>query len=260
MKYFSVQPHLWEVEGAEKPQDVLERGLRALQTIAVENEGKTVAVFSHGYIIRLMLGHLQGQSLEQMGQTRTGDNTCVALLEADGDSLRVVYRDDNSHLKTEAFLAKEKAVKRANGLEPGLRYVPLNLQEHGEFFAELVAANWNGADSFDRGRLFSEAAERYTLVAYRQEEPVGVVQTGPEAGWISLICLRQDMRKRGYGVQLIGQAVYQTRQLGGEALWISLRREDPACSAFREHGFVPREEMAGRIVFEKDIRFHPEFL
>ena len=47
MKYFSVQPHLWEVDGAESPQAVLERGLRALRNIAAENEGKTVAVFSH---------------------------------------------------------------------------------------------------------------------------------------------------------------------------------------------------------------------
>lgn len=260
MKYFSVQPHLWEVDGAESPQAVLERGLRALRNIAAENEGKTVAVFSHGYIIRLMLGHLQGDSLEQMGQTRTGDNTCVALLEAECDSMRVVYRDDNSHLKTEAFLAKEKAVKRANGLEPGLRYLPLDLQEHGDFFAELVAANWKRTEPFDRERLFSDAETRYTLVAYRQEEPVGVIQTGPELGWISLICLRQDMKKRGYGIQLIGQAVYQTRNLGGDTLWISLQQEDPAGAVFGEYGFVPREETAGRMVLEKDIRFNPEFL
>ena len=260
MKYFSVQPHLWEVEGAEKPQDVLERGLRAVRKIAAENEGKTVAVFAHGYIIRLMLGHLQGNSLEQIGKTPTGDNTCVALLEAEGDSLRVVYRDDNSHLKTEAFLAKEKAVKRANGLEPGLRYVPLDPAEHGTFFAELTAANWKGEEPFDRNRLFSGAETRHTLVAYRQEEPVGVIQTGPETGWISLICLREDMKKRGYAVQLIGQAVYQTRALGGETLRIALRPESDACAVFEEYGFVPRTEADGYIVYEKDIRFDPEFL
>lgn len=260
MRYFSVQPHLWEVEGAEKPQDVLERGLRAVRRIAAENDGKTVAIFSHGYIIRLMLGHLQGDSLEQIGQSRTGDNTCVALLEAEGDSLRVVYRDDNSHLKTEAFLTKEKAVKRANGLEPGLRYLPLDLKEHGSFFAELVAANWKGTEPFDRNRLLSDTANRHTLVAYRQEEPVGVIQTGPEPGWISLICIREDMRARGYGVQMIGQAVYRTRRLGGEALRISLPSETPSRSVFEEHGFVPQEETDGAVVLKKEIRFDPEFL
>lgn len=260
MKYFSVQPHLWQVEGAEKPQAVLERGLRALRKIAAENEGKTVAVFAHGYIIRLMLGHLQGYSLEQMGETPTGDNTSVALLEAEGDSLRVIFRDDNSHLKTEAYLAQEKAVKRANGLEPGLRYEPLDPEVHGAFLAELLADGWKGLEPFDRQRLLSDTADRQTLVAYRREEPVGVIQTGPEPGWISLICIREDMRKRGYGVQLIGQAVYRTRELGGTSLRVALRTEDPAQDFFREYGFEPSEETDGAVVLKKDIRFNPEFL
>lgn len=260
MKIFSYQPHLWDVEGAEKPQDVMERGLRTLRKIAAKHDGETVAVFSHGYIIRLMLGHLQGDSLEQMGKTPTGDNTSVALLEAEGDSLRVIFRDDNSHLKTEAYLAQEKAIKRANGLEPGLRYQLLDLQEHGAFFVELIAENWTGAEPFDREKLLTDAAVRKTLVAYRQEEPVGVIQTGPEAGWISLICIREDMRQRGYGVQLIGQAVYETRHLGGEILRISLQTESAARNFFGDYGFVPREKTDGAVVWEKDIRFNPEFL
>lgn len=260
MTIFSHQPHLWDVEGAEKPRDVMERGLRALRKIAAEHDGQTVAVFSHGYIIRLMLGHLQGDSLEQVGKTPTGDNTSVALLEAEGDSLRVVFRDDNSHLKTEMYLAREKAIKRANGLEPGLRYRPLDPQEHGTFFAELIAENWSGTEPFNREKLLADAAVRKTLVAYRQEEPVGVIQTGPESGWISLICIREDLRQRGYGVQLIGQAVYQTRRLSGETLRIALRLGNPARNFFGDHGFVPREETDGALVLEKDIRFNPEFL
>ena len=260
MKYFSFQPHLWQVEGAERPQDVLERGLKAVRKIAAEHDGQTVAIFSHGYIIRLMLGHLQWESLEQTGKSRTGDNTSVALLETEGDSLRVVFRDDNSHLQTESFLAKEKAVKRANGLEPGLRYRPMDAEEHGDFFAELMAENWEGAEPFDRDRLFSDARVRHTLVAYRQEEAVGVIQMGPEAGWISLICTRKDMRERGFGVQMIGQAVYRTRQLGGETLRIALRPENPARKFFEEFGFEPQEATADAVILEKDIRFRPEFL
>lgn len=260
IKNFSEQPHLWEVEGAEKPQDVLERGLRAVRAIAAENEGKTAAVFSHGYIIRLMLGYLQGDSLEQMGQSRTADNTSVALLEAEGDSLRVVFRDDNSHLKTEAFLAGEKEIKRANGLEAGLRYLPLDLKTQGAFFADLIAASWNRSLPFDRARLLRDAEERYTLVGYRQEEPVGVIQMGEEPGWISLICTREDVRERGYGVQMIGQAVYQARQLGGTALRVALQQGDPAEAFFKEYGFEPGEVSDGRIILEKDIRFDPAFL
>jgi probable phosphoglycerate mutase len=260
MKYFSVQPHLWDVEGAEKPLDVQARGLRAIRKIAAENDGKTIAIFSHGYIIRLMLAHLQGQSLEQVGETPTGDNTAVSLLEADGDSLRVIFRDDNSHLKTEAFLANEKIVKRANGLEPGLRYQPLDPETQAEFFADLVQENWNREAAFNREKLLSDAKDRQTLVGYRRDEPIGVIQLGNEPGWISLICIREDMRKRGFGAQLIGQAVYRTRQMGGEMLKVALLAETPAVTFFEDSGFVLLSNEDGVAIYGKDIRFDPEFL
>ena len=260
MKNFSFHPHLWNVEGAERPLEVQERGLRAIRKIAAENDGKTVAVFSHGYIIRLMLGYLQGYSLEQMGKTPTGDNTSVALLEAEGDALRVIFRDDNTHLKTETFLAGEKVIKRANGLEPGLRYQPLDLTTQADFFADLVAENWKEPARFDREKLLADAKTRTTLVSYRQEEPIGVVQLGTEPGWISLICIREDMRKRGFGAQLIGQAVYQTRALGGDALWVFLKPEDPSQSFFGDCGFTMQSESGDGMIMTKDIRFNPEFM
>lgn len=260
MKYFSFQPHLWDVEGAEKPQEVLDRALNAVRKIAAENEGKTVAIFSHGYAIRLMLAYLQGYSMEQVGETPTGDNTAVSLLEAEGDTLRVVFRDDNSHLKTEAFLANEKTIKRANGLEPGLRFQPLDLSEQTEFFVTLVSDSWQETPPFNREKLLTDAGVRTTLVGYRRDEPIGVIQMGAEAGWISLICVREDMRKRGYGAQLIGQAVYQTRSLGGEKLWTSLPTDDAARSFFADYGFKVQRTEGERVVLEKDIRFDPEFL
>ena len=60
MYQFNHQPHLWQMEGAELPQEVMERVLNAIRRIAAENDGKTVAVFSHGYAIRLVLACLQG--------------------------------------------------------------------------------------------------------------------------------------------------------------------------------------------------------
>lgn len=260
MRWFSQQPHLWQVEGAEAPRQVQERVLNALREIAAENDGKTVAVFSHGYAIRLVLAELQGYPLEQVGQTPTGDNTAVSLLEAEGDTLQVLFRDDNSHLKTEAFLAQEKVIKRANGLEPGLWFRPLELPEHEDFFVELVRDNWQAAEPFDRNRLLTDAGERTTLVGYRKEEPVGVIQLGPEPGWISLLCMRADCRKRGLGTQLLGQAVQKTRHQGGQTLWVSLTEGDDAKCFFEDHRFVTVRTGTGPAILEKNIEFAPEFL
>lgn len=262
LENFNHRLHLWHAEGAETPGQVLDRVLAAVRRIAAENEGRTVAVFSHGCAIRLLLAYLQGYSLEDLGRTPHGDNTAVSLLEAEGDGMRVVFRDDNSHLRTPAFLAGEKVRKRANALEPGLWFAPLELPEQAALLAEGVSAVWQESGAaFDRDRLLADAAERTTLVGYLREEPVGLVQLGPETGWISLACVRADCRKRGFGVQLIGQAVRLTRPLGGEKLSIALERDSGARAFFTDYGFRPAGTAAdGRVVLEKDISFDPEFL
>lgn len=263
MENFSFHPERWQVAGAETPRQVLDRALAAIREIARVSRGRTAAVFSHGYVIRLTLAALQGYTVEQLAQTPVGDNTAVSLIEAEGDDLRVVFRDDNSHLRTPEFLAGEKPRKRANGLEPGLYFEPLRLPEQGPWLAELVSAAWADAGqgrAFDRDRLLADAAARPTLVGYLGKEPVGLVQLGPENGWISLACIRPDCRKRGFGVQLIGQAVQHTRPRGGERLSVSLPAGSGAERFFRDCGFAPAAAEGGRAVWVKDIGFDPEIL
>ena len=220
-----------------------------------------MAVFSHGYAIRLVLAALQGYSVEQLAQTPVGDNTAVSLLEAKGEKLRVVFRDDNSHLQTPEFLAGETVKKRANGLEPGLYFLPLRLPEQAEKMVELVSASWEDARPFDRDRLLADAALRPTLMGYLDGEPVGLVQFGPESGCISLACIRPDCRRRGFGVQLIGQAVQHTRPRGGRILRITLAAEAKAQKFFRENGFAPMGTTAdGREILEKNVGYDPEIL
>ena len=261
MAYFSCQFTKWHIEGAETAQQVLDRVLGAVRTIAAENEDRTVAVFSHGYAIRVLLAHLQGYSMEEAGQTPHGDNTAVSMLEAEGGTLRVVFRDDNSHLQTPEFLAGEKVRKRANALEPGLWFRPLELEEQADWFAGLVSSVWRDTRPFDREKLLADAERRTTLTGYLGEEPVGLVQVGPEPGWISLACIREDCRKRGFGVQLIGQAVLLARQAGGEKLSVLLGQDSGARDFFADYGFGPvGDSTDGRTVFEKNIAFIPEFL
>jgi len=250
MENFGHRPELWQVEGAEPPRHVLDRALTAIREIARENQGRTTAVFSHGYVIRLVLAALQGYSLEQLAQTPVGDNTAVSLLELEGDTLRVIFRDDNSHLQTPSFLAGEKIRKRANALEPGLYFQPLRLPEQRDLLCTL-----SGRD---------KAAENETiLTGYLQEEPVGLVGFGPmagKAGSITLACIREDCRRRGFGVQLIGQAVQHWRPLGAEALRIVLPTGSAVRPFFLDYGFVPCGATEGGEVLEKSIRYDPAFL
>jgi len=265
MDNFSNHLTLWHTNGAETPYQVLERVQKTLKEIAAENDGKTVAVFSHGYAIRLLLATLQGIPMEKVGETPHGDNTAVSLLEIDGDDWRVVFRDDNSHLQTPEFLAKEKVRKRANALEPGLWFRPVTAEELQSGIAGMLAEQaWHDAGegaSFDRGKFLADAARYETLIGYLREEPVGLVQVQPETGWISFLYIREDCRKRGFGVQLIGQAVYLTRFRDGETLQIALRPDSNAHAFFADYGFSPAETMEnGRVVLRKGIGFDPEYL
>ena len=242
MEHFSHRPDLWRLQDAEDPRAARARVLDTLRRIAAENAGKTVAVFTHGYVLRMTLSYLQGYDLDQIGRTPTGDNTAVSLVEAEGEDLRVVFRDDNSHLKTPEYLAGERAARRVNGLEVGLWFAPLEEARRAETFRAVAAAGQPAGE---------------ILAGYLEEEPAGLLQVDPGTGWISLLHIRPDQRRRGLGTQLLGQAVQRVRAAGGGTLRGALS-ESPEARGFCEAcGFRPAAD--GSAV-EKDIAFHPEFL
>ena len=250
LEFFSHQLHRWQVEGAETPAQVRDRVLSAVKTIAAENDGKTVAVFSHGCAIRILLATLQGIPLEELGKTPHGDNTAVSLLQGDGAHLEVLWRDDNSHLRTPEFLAEESSTRHANALEPGLYFAPARLPEQQALL--------------DQARMETGAAagnpDQPVLVGYLKDgRPVGLVRFDPNreaesnCGWVDLFWIEESCRRKGYGTQLIGQAVMYYRPLGRDRL----RTVGPAeLPFFARRGFAP----AAGGVLEKNIGYDPEFL
>ncbi len=265
MRLFSTDPARWSIEGGEDPRALLRRVKAEVERIAAENEGRTVALFSHGYAIRVLLATLQGYAMEEIGKSPTGDNTAVSLLRMGEKGLEVVFRDDNSHLKTEEYLANEKPFRRSNALEPGLRFEPLHLPEQADFLTQTVSALWQESGeqrTFDSRVLLAGAENRTTLVGYSFHEAVGLIQLAVEEkiGWITLLGVQKPLRERGYGIQLIGQAVMHTRDAGGEFLRVALPAGGMALQFLSDYGFYPVEEPDGRIILEKDIRFEAEYL
>ncbi|WP_300415500.1 GNAT family N-acetyltransferase [uncultured Oscillibacter sp.] len=247
MADFGSRMDRWSIPGAETPAQVLERVRRTVEDIARENPGRTLALFSHGYAIRLLLANLQGISLRDTGaRSPTGDNTAVSLLEWDGEGLRVVFANDNSHLKTPEYLAGEKPArpKRAFALEPGLWFRPLG---RGEARERLAA--WAEASPFPEAPL--------TLEGFLEEESVGLLQLDPERGRIGLLHVRPEYRKRGFGTQFIGQAVLRARGEGVEVLSVLLPPESPERAFFLDCGFAPGEEAEGGTLWRKSIGFDP---
>lgn len=262
--YFSRNPVKWSADGAETLEEVIDRVLKTVKELAVRHDGETIALFSHGYAIRLLLGTLQGYALEQMGDSPTGDNAAVSCLETDGDEIRVVFRDDNSHLKTPEYLAKEKVIKRSIAMEPGLYFEDLEIPEKTELFVELAKEFWEDADrkeAFDAQHLLRDAQTNKTLIGYRAGEPVGLVQFGRETGRITLLGIRKDFRKQGFGAQLVGQAVQYWRPQGVETLRMILPEEGANLPFYEDYGFFVSGNTAdGWRILEKRIGFDPEFV
>ena len=96
------QPWNSQPVGGETIMQAGQRAFDEIGRIAKENDGKYIAVVSHGTVIRGILTLACGLKPEQMMEVGWGDNTCVArLVYLDDGSIRVDYRNDNSHLPWE---------------------------------------------------------------------------------------------------------------------------------------------------------------
>ena len=245
LENFGKHMELWHVPGAESPRDVLDRAWKFLNRVAAEHDGQTVALVSHGYILRLLLSKIEGMTLEETGTVPHGDNTAVSLLEYENGAFRLIFRDDNSHLKTEAYLKQETSKKRKNALETGLWF--RELPPDNPLYVELCAEAWRGFD-------LSDAPACTTLAAYLGDNVAGLTQFDPESGRVSILYLREAFRRKGMGIQLIGQAVMATRKRGGTCVRVAAPPE--TAPFFRAYGFTPAERPEnGYPVWVKDIRF-----
>ncbi len=208
---FNTDLSRWSVRGGELISDVRDRMLGALRDIVAEAPGKTVAVFSHGMALRTLVGTLQGLSIEEIDKTGHAENTAVTKLEADGNGIRVVWRDDASHLSDALSTVRNQAwTKAKGGIEEGVWFAP----------DKRVEGRWEA--------FLGDACIGAVSVVRRE----GRVASAEE------FRLDEAERRRGLGVRLLGQAVSGARALGCDTLRATLPRENvPALRSAAAYGF-----------------------
>lgn len=94
-------PQDFAPEGGEPMCKAYERIWNAISFIAKENPGKTVAVATHGGVIRCLNCRLIYGSISRLKDTPWSENTAVALVTVDGSGAKLEYMNDHTHVPDE---------------------------------------------------------------------------------------------------------------------------------------------------------------
>lgn len=278
MDYFNNDPERWHAEGAETFAECTSRMVGIVTEIAERNDGKTVAIVSHGMAIRSLLAYILGVKSEDIPSLPHGDNTAVSCLNYENGSFTVEFYNDNSHLPPElsTFAKQSWWRKESGGVDMGnLSYEPLDMRSEGELYTRCYADAWLAAHGSLKGfnaPLYLSAAkahcaddERAVLKVIRgEDELIGIVETdrrrsaGAGIGWISLVYLKPEYRGMGLGIQPLGRAITDYQKLGRKAVRLHVSSENRHAVGFYEHyGFriINREPGAGAPLYLMEKRF-----
>ena len=263
--FFNATDARWQVEGGETFQILRERISGALRQTAGSHPGQTVAVVCHGTAIRNALAVFRGLSIAESANLPHRDNTAVSLLEFRGEEVRVVFHDDASHLPEEiSTFARQRWWRQDTGsmADANLWFRPLDMEREEAFFRQCreeawldIHGSWENydGDAFAADALAQWRQDRRALTcAMLGEKLVGLLhldlgrEAGQGIGYIPFVYMLPDYRKRGLGVQLIGQAVSVYRPLGRTRLRLRCAPDNLVAQRFyKRYGFYRVGSAAG---------------
>ena len=249
-------------------ETVMQAGARMLNEVrrlAQENDGKAIAVVTHGSAIRGALTIAHGFPPEKMNEIGWGDNTCVARLDfADDGSIDVVYENDASHLPQELSTFACIGWKNAKGIpvSPQIwfrRADPNNPQDVDkivEFMRELHRNAYGTDEGLDPAALLRDV-ERAQQVSPRSCT-FGLLEDGtpaalvylktwydeePDVGLLGGFCISSEYRGCGLSGQILGQAISVYRALGKRELCARVAEKNMRAQGFyHKFGFLQRGE------------------
>lgn len=252
-KAWGEHPLDFAVPGSETYRDVYKRAKAALDEIVSENDGKAVAIVSHGATIRmLMYGIKHGDDLTGVESAAWGDNTCVSHFRAEGGKYVEVFSNNNDHLRTlPGFDDGMSWVSEGGGRN--VWFENARLPEDAEkirSYHKKGEGEVFGSDDIDFSRVDRRAKKSLkkdgeSIVFGRLGEgEIGMIELDveakvyPKAGHISFLYLSPEYRRMRYGIQLIGHAMSRYRALGKKHISVRVAETNTAARKFYEkYGF-----------------------
>ncbi|MBQ1352121.1 MAG: GNAT family N-acetyltransferase [Oscillospiraceae bacterium] len=278
---FSKRHLEWHVNGSEGFQKAADRFAQAIFEHAAAHDGQTIAIFAHGSVIRTFLCRANGLSLAEINQLPHSDNTGVSLMEIQGESIRLIYQNDNSHLPAKISTLAHQSwwKKQKTSFDPCLWFRPLDLDAESSLYLNARKEAWQSIyhtlDGFDGNSFWQEAKNavgfdsRSLLIGMLEDSVAGILQlelrtdAKENAVWIPFYYMMPDFRGKHIGVQLLGQATSVCRAIGRSYLHLRVSSVNTCAQQFyQKYGFrVVGEEMgsfAPLHIMEKYIGYSEE--
>ncbi len=216
---FSHSPKTWSVEGSEAFEVYTGRFLAALKDIAQSHEGQTVALFSHGMVLRGSL-----QTLFFPGQDHAiahCENTAVTCLHYENGNFTLEYLNDASHITEDISTLGRQMWWRGGKNKDFNMWYRDPMPEDEAFLSRF---------DLPAGQI------RISMLA---EEATGVVVV--EKDTLRYFALLPEFRGRGLSPQLLGEAISVARKDGRSLLRTSREPEHPAAAhVLDQYGFWGR--------------------
>ena len=234
MAYFSGGNAHYTPMGGESFQELRQRVVSTYYRLAAANDGKTIACVSHGEAIRTAVNAFYGRPLEEMHNMIPSDNTAVSCVEIEGETAKVLFYGDGSHLTPElSTLGKQtwwrEPKEKAAIEDQNIWYRPWEPVAERALYESYRREAWisvHGDEPCPMGQFYQAAKAsreqdaKAVMVAMNGDEVAGLLQMDLEryaeanAGYIPFYYMNQKFRHHGLGIQLIGQAVATFRPMG----------------------------------------------
>lgn len=253
MTQFSLGDPEYVSPGGEGFLALQKRVLDAFRRIVRAHPGQTIVCVSHGVAIRTAMTAFYGHSLQQLNGLLPSDNTGVSCVEVEAGVPRVRFYADGSHLGEQlSTLGKQSWWKEQEAATPvedqNVWYRPWDPVRERELYFQYRQEAWVSVHGpeipFPGDRFYAVARdasvgnEAAVMVAMVGDEIAGLLQMDLErfqeeqAGYIPFYYMNSAFRKRGLGIQLIGQAVSTFRPLGRDKLRLRCSPDNEVAKRF----------------------------
>jgi len=232
----------FRIPGGESFQEVIDRMVGGMLRLAKENDGKTIAIVSHGFAIGCMMEAIFEKDLPHQ------ENTAVSLFEVEGENIKPVFVGDASHLDS-VFPPEQR--KNQFPMDDPRRYTwmrPAKFPEDEELIAAFHKDAWQkiygSLEGYDREEILSEsrrmsrANEKAVFFMMHDETESGMMELDTcvndvdGVGHIAFVYIRPEMRHKKLGDQLIMRATTFYRGLGREFLRLRVAPGNTSARSF----------------------------